>query len=159
MNSYTLLGAQLVSFRNVWNSNTYRHILPMFILNKRDVTVKNIQCHFIQRKWRQILISWSSGYNVLQLLYLHHHTSKLQNLLWMYCFIGQRTLVRIEEKCYNDIELPRWGRLAVSVIPAIMVKNPNREERRYSEISTYEEFSIILGFATLVVLILTYKKK
>ena len=51
------------------------------------------------------------------------------------------------------------GRLAVSVIPAIMVKNPNREERRYSEISTYEEFSIILGFATLVVLILTYKKK
>ena len=80
MNGYTLLGAQLVSFRNVWNSKTYRHILPMLILNKRDVTVKNIQYHFIQGKWRQTLIRWMSRYNLLQLLYLHHHTSRLTYL-------------------------------------------------------------------------------
>ena len=51
------------------------------------------------------------------------------------------------------------GRLAVSVIPAVMAKNPNRKERRYSEISTHEEFTIIISVATLIVLILTYKKK
>ena len=135
----------------------------MFILNKRDVTVKNIQYHFIQRKWQQILMSWTSGYNILQLLYLHHHTSKLQNLLWTYCeciaLSGKELLFASKENAIMTLSYQDGGRLAVSVIPEIMVKNPNREERRYSEISTYEEFSIILGIATLVVLILTYKKK
>ena len=49
-------------------------------------------------------------------------------------------------------------RLSLSAIPAVMVKNPNRSQGG-DIISTYQEFTIMIGIAMLIVSIINMYKK